>query len=118
MAVEVGFVDGTIAATTPKGSAISITLRSSNRPTTPTVFIGRMKRYTFSDEKRFLVGEPGERFGLWRDGGGHRADDRVNLGLRQFRQGGRGGLGPSHQRASFADRSEIAIGLGRGLSHA
>ena len=44
MAVEVGFVVGIIAATTPKGSAISTILRSSIRPTTPTVFIGRMKR--------------------------------------------------------------------------
>ncbi len=44
MAVEVGFVDGTMAATTPNGSAISMTFRSSMRRTTPTVFIGRMKR--------------------------------------------------------------------------
>ena len=42
MAVDVGLVDGTIAATTPNGSAISMTLRSSSRCTTPTVFIGRM----------------------------------------------------------------------------
>ena len=44
MAVEVGFVEGTTAATTPNGSAISMTRVSSWRATTPTVFIGRMKR--------------------------------------------------------------------------
>ena len=43
MAVEVGLVDGTTAATTPNGSAISMTRRSSWRAMTPTVFIGRMK---------------------------------------------------------------------------
>jgi hypothetical protein len=35
-------VEGTIAATTPNGSAISTTFRSSIRLTTPTVFIGAM----------------------------------------------------------------------------
>ncbi len=43
MAVDVGLVEGTTAATTPKGSAISMTRRSSSRATTPTVFIGLMK---------------------------------------------------------------------------
>ena len=43
MAVEVGLVDGTTAATTPNGSAISTTRASSWRAMTPTVFIGRMK---------------------------------------------------------------------------
>ena len=43
MAVEVGLVDGTIAATTPNGSAISTTRRASSLATTPTVFIGLMK---------------------------------------------------------------------------
>jgi len=43
MAVDVGFVVGTMAQTTPKGSAISMTLRSSSRRMTPTVFIGLMK---------------------------------------------------------------------------
>ena len=43
MAVEVGLVEGTIAATTPNGSAISITRVASWRAMTPTVFIGRMK---------------------------------------------------------------------------
>ena len=42
IAVEVGLVDGTIAATTPNGSAISTTLLSSRRAITPTVRIGRM----------------------------------------------------------------------------
>jgi len=36
IAVEVGFVDGMIAATTPRGEAISTTLPLSE--TTPTVF--------------------------------------------------------------------------------
>ncbi len=43
MAVEVGLVDGTTAATTPNGSAISMTRLASWRATTPTVVIGRMK---------------------------------------------------------------------------
>ena len=54
MAVEVGLVEGTIAATTPKGSAISTTRRSSSRRSTPTVFIGRMNSYTVRAAKRFL----------------------------------------------------------------
>src|SRR5688572_5959800 len=54
MAVDVGFVEGTMAATTPNGSAISTTLRSSSRPITPTVFIGLMKSYTCCDPNRFF----------------------------------------------------------------
>ena len=54
MAVEVGLVDGTMAATTPKGSAISRTLRSSSRRMTPTVLSGRMKRWTSRAANRFL----------------------------------------------------------------
>ena len=42
MAVDVGLVDGTTAATTPNGSAISTTRRASWRRMTPTVRIGRM----------------------------------------------------------------------------
>ena len=42
IAVDVGLVDGTTAATTPNGSAISMTFRSSIRLMTPTVFIGLM----------------------------------------------------------------------------
>src|ERR1700733_5153633 len=41
IAVEVGFVEGMIAATTPRGDATSITLSVSL--ITPTVRIGRMK---------------------------------------------------------------------------
>jgi hypothetical protein len=52
--VEVGFVDGTMAATTPKGSAISTSRLDSSRRMTPTVFIGRMKRYTRPEAKRFF----------------------------------------------------------------
>ena len=43
MAVDVGLVEGTMAATTPNGSAISTIFFSSIRLTTPTVRIGRMK---------------------------------------------------------------------------
>ncbi len=43
LAVDVGLVEGTTAATTPKGSAISTIFFSSTRLTTPTVRIGRMK---------------------------------------------------------------------------
>ena len=55
MAVEVGLVDGTIAATTPKGSAISMILRASSRRSTPTVRMGRMNSYTRSAANRFFV---------------------------------------------------------------
>src|SRR5690349_12831036 len=54
IAVDVGLVDGTTAATTPKGSAISMIFRSSMRFTTPTVFMGRMNAYTCFDENRFF----------------------------------------------------------------
>ena len=40
MAVEVGLVDGTTAATTPNGSAISTTRLASSRRMIPTVRIG------------------------------------------------------------------------------
>jgi hypothetical protein len=42
MAVEVGLVEGTTAATTPNGSAISTIFLSSMRFTTPTVRMGLM----------------------------------------------------------------------------
>ena len=54
MAVDVGLVEGTIAATTPNGSAISTMRLSSMRFTTPTVFIGRMKSYTWREANRFF----------------------------------------------------------------
>jgi hypothetical protein len=54
MAVEVGLVEGTMAATTPNGSAISTTRRSSCRATTPTVFIGRMNACTSRAANRFF----------------------------------------------------------------
>ena len=44
MAVEVGLVDGTTAATTPNGSAISTTRSASSRRMTPTVRMGSMNR--------------------------------------------------------------------------
>ena len=44
LSAAVVFFVGAIAATTPNGSAISTTLRSSSRRITPTVFIGRMNR--------------------------------------------------------------------------
>ncbi|MEZ5420148.1 MAG: hypothetical protein R2708_22780 [Vicinamibacterales bacterium] len=55
MAVDVGLVEGTIAATTPNGSAISTIFRSSCRATTPTVVIGRMKACTSRAANRFLA---------------------------------------------------------------
>ena len=54
MAVDVGFVDGTIAATTPNGSAISRIFRSSSRRMTPTVLSGRMNRCTSRAANRFF----------------------------------------------------------------
>ena len=54
IAVDVGLVDGTTAATTPNGSAISTIFRSSMRLTTPTVFIGRMNSNTRCDANRFF----------------------------------------------------------------
>ena len=54
MAVDVGLVDGTTAATTPNGSAISMIFLSSIRLTTPTVRIGRMNSNTRCEAKRFF----------------------------------------------------------------
>jgi hypothetical protein len=54
MAVDVGLVEGTTAATTPKGSAISTIFRSSMRLTTPTVFIGRMNSKTCLEANKFF----------------------------------------------------------------
>src|SRR6185436_15577809 len=54
IAVDVGLVEGTTAATTPNGSAISMTFLSSIRLTTPTVRIGRMKSYTWHELNRFF----------------------------------------------------------------
>ena len=54
MAVEVGLVEGTIAATTPNGSAISIRRRSGWRAITPTVAIGRMNACTSRAANRFF----------------------------------------------------------------
>ena len=42
MAVEVGFVEGTMAATTPMGAAISVTRVAGSSRSTPTVRRGRM----------------------------------------------------------------------------
>ena len=54
IAVDVGLVDGTTAATTPNGSAISTIFLSSIRLTTPTVRIGRMNSYTWREPNRFF----------------------------------------------------------------
>ena len=124
MAVDVGFVDGTMAQTTPKGSAISMTLRSSMRRMTPTVFIGLMKLVDLLRREQvlldlvgddavtgFLVREARERFGLRRDGGGHRVDDGVDLILGELREDG--GSLPGALRASVRaslNGGEVAIG--------
>src|SRR6185295_7989670 len=52
IAVEVGLVDGMIAATTPRGLAISTT--SLDSETTPFVFSPRKKFHTSSAAKRFF----------------------------------------------------------------
>ena len=131
MAVDVGFVDGTIAATTPKGSAISMTFWSSM----PVDHADRLHR---ADEvvdllrgeevlldlvgddavAGLLVREPGERLGVRRHRRRHGVDDRVDLLLGEFSEGGRGRFGAARERAGSLHRSEIAIGLCRGLSHA
>ena len=128
MAVEVGLVDGTIAATTPNGSAISMTLRSSrrrddadgfHRPDEVVDLLGgeEVLLDLVGDDAvaGFLVRQPRERLGLRRDGGRHGVDDRVDLVLGQLRQRRRGLLGAARERARFADRGEVAIGRGRGL---
>ena len=131
MAVEVGLVDGTIAATTPNGSAISMTLRSSSRRDDadrlhrPDEVVDLLRGEEVlldlvGDDAvaGFLVRQPGERLGLRRDGRRHGVDDRVDLLLGQLGERRRGLFGAPRERAGFADRGEVAIGLGRGLSHA
>ena len=107
MAVEVGLVDGATAATTPKGSAISTTRRSSSRRSTPTVFIGRMKSVHGACREEVLADLVGTDpvAGLLDGGGreilgmlgrrrGHGADDSVDLLLVELRQRGSCFAGP------------------------
>ena len=54
IAVDVGFVDGMTAATTPMGSAISTTRRTGSSRRMPTVRSGRMYSWTSTAANRFL----------------------------------------------------------------
>ena len=53
--VDVGFVTGVTAQTTPTGSAISVMPLSSSRATTPTVFSLSIEWVTCSQAKMFLT---------------------------------------------------------------
>ena len=63
----------------------------------------------------FFDGEPGERFGLRRRGGGHRVDDGVDALLAELGQLEPGLLGAPRQRAGLGDGGEIAIGWSAAL---
>src|SRR6516162_481682 len=54
IAVEVGFVVGRIAATTPTGTPISTIFSSGNSRRMPTVFIPRILRGSTSQASRFF----------------------------------------------------------------
>jgi len=54
MDVDVGFVVGTMPATTPTGVATSCTPRRSSRSTKPTVRSSRMESQTPSEPNRFF----------------------------------------------------------------
>ena len=57
----------------------------------------------------FFVREAGEGFGLRRDGGGHRVDQRVDLLLGELRQDGGGFPGPAGERPRLLNGCEVAI---------
>ncbi len=71
IAVEVGLVEGTIAATTPIGSPISVMPEEGSSRMIPTVFMGAMWVATRSAAKRLLVvlsgtlQKPVSRFAIW-----------------------------------------------------
>ena len=130
MAVDVGFVDGTTAATTPNGSAIS---------TTRVVFVARddADRLHRPDEVVDLLGaeevllnlvgddaeaglfdgERGERLSLGRRGRRHRVDDRVDARLVELRQFEPRLLGARRERARLGNRRQVAVGWRGRVSH-
>ena len=122
MAVEVGLVDGTTAATTPNGSAISMTWRvfvarddadGLHRPDELVDALGgeQVLLDLVGDDAvaGFLDGEPRERLGLRRGGRGHRVDDGVDLLLGELGELEPCLLRAPRERARFGDRGEIAI---------
>ena len=122
MAVEVGFVEGITAATTPTGAAISMIPFSRSSRIMPTVrhvangarnvdrgeavlgdFVGNVAVAGFFD------GEARERFAGF--GGGVRAgfDDGVNLLLGECGELLLGFVGPLDGLAGFLDGNQVAI---------
>ena len=117
-------MDGTTAATTPNGSAISTTRAvvvagddadRLHRLDELVDLLGReeilLNLVGDDPVAGFLDGEARERFGLRRGGGGHRVDDRVDLFLVELGELEPGLLRAAGERARFGDGREIAIGL-------
>ena len=96
IAVEVGLVDGIIAATTPRGLAISTMLSVSlinadgfhGPEMLPDVFGGKsilLSLVLGFSKAGFLIGESPKARGVRERGRGHRFADRVDLGLIKCR---------------------------------
>ena len=130
MAVEVGLVDGTTAATTPNGSAISMTRAvfvardDADRLHRPDEVVDLLRSEEVllnlvGDDAvaGFFDGEPRERFGLRRGGRGHRVDDGVDAFLAELGELEPRLLGAARERARLGDRGQIAIGLRRDGRH-
>ena len=130
MAVEVGFVDGTIAATTPNGSAISMTFRSvvpadhadgPERPDEAMHLAGReqvLADLVLHDAVAGLVdGQRSQRPGLRLGRVGHGVDDGVDALLREIGQRRLRGGGLPRQLPGFADGSQVTVGGRGGLTH-
>ena len=124
MAVEVGFVEGTIAATTPNGSAISMIFFSSSRridadgrhrPDEGVDALGGeqvlLNLVGHDAEARLVDRQARERLGLRRDRRGHRIDNGVHLGLGELRQDRLGRARAARECAGLGHRGEVAIGL-------
>ena len=122
--MDVGFVDGTTAATTPNGSAISIDAAvlvpgdDTDRLHRTDEVVDLLRReeilldLVFDDAVAgFFDGQAGKGFGLGRGRGGHRVDDRVDTFLAEFRELSQRLFGAARQCTRFGNRSQVAIRL-------
>ena len=132
MAVDVGLVEGTIAATTPNGSAISMTLRSSMRRDDADGLHRPDEAVDLLASEQVLLDLVGDDAVAGFLVTARRASGS-GLGVtaapiastmasicswENSASGRRACLGAAGERARFVNRGEVAIGLGRGLRHA
>jgi len=126
--VDVGLVDGTIAATTTNGPAISVNFVASYRflltrfpsaaalngavdPYNPLRREEVLLDLAGDDAKAcFFVGEPRKFLGARTRSGGDGVDDAIDLGLGEFREDRGGALGALDKRPDFGDRCLVFVG--------